>query len=155
MRLRTIHPQYLDSKWLVALWREWLLARKCLQAYRNYQKIWYGNHSQLIRFKKLVFSCVDVMDSYLCEVFEESVDRNYAFDGSKINTLFSGHPTKIPVTEGQVLYEIQHLLKKLKERDIIKQDQLKDGYENLPLEDIIHPQFFIVKWDVEEWEVIS
>jgi len=41
MRLWSLHPKYLDSKGLVALWREGLLAKKVLEGrtkgYRNHR----------------------------------------------------------------------------------------------------------------------
>ena len=47
MRLWSLHPKYMDSKGLVALWREGLLARAVLKGQTN----GYINHPQLIRFK--------------------------------------------------------------------------------------------------------
>ena len=47
MRLWSIHPQYLDTKGLVALWREALLAQNVLHGNTK----GYKNHPQLLRFK--------------------------------------------------------------------------------------------------------
>ncbi len=47
MRLWSIHPMYLDSKGLVALWREALLAQNVLLEKTK----GYKNHPQLIRFR--------------------------------------------------------------------------------------------------------
>jgi len=47
MRLWSIHPQYLDAKGLVALWRESLLAQNVLLGKTK----GYKNHPQLMRFK--------------------------------------------------------------------------------------------------------
>ena len=47
MRLRTLHPKYLDAQGLVALWREALLAQAVLKG----QTRGYTNHPQLNRFK--------------------------------------------------------------------------------------------------------
>ena len=49
MRLWSLHPKYLDSKGLVALWREGLLARAVLKG----ETTGYKNHPQLDRFKNL------------------------------------------------------------------------------------------------------
>ena len=46
MRLWSIHPKYLDTKGLVAVWRESLLAKKVLEGKTK----GYKNHPQLIRF---------------------------------------------------------------------------------------------------------
>ena len=49
MRLWSLHPSYLDSAGLVALWQEGLLARKVLSS----QTKGYIHHPQLHRFRKL------------------------------------------------------------------------------------------------------
>lgn len=48
MRLWTIHPKYLDTRGLTALWREALLARKVLKGLT----IGYRHHPQLERFRQ-------------------------------------------------------------------------------------------------------
>ena len=47
MRLRSIHPKYLDRQWLLAVRREWLLAKKVLAGKTK----WYTQHPQLERFR--------------------------------------------------------------------------------------------------------
>ena len=47
MRLWSLHPKYLDTKGLLALWREGLLAQKVLAGKTK----GYKNHPQLDRFK--------------------------------------------------------------------------------------------------------
>lgn len=47
MRIWTIHPKHIDSKGLVALWRETLLAKNVLEGKTK----GYKNHPQLYRFK--------------------------------------------------------------------------------------------------------
>lgn len=77
MRIWPVHPEYLDSKWLVALWREALLA----------------NH----------------------------------FDKQKID--HHEKEIRIPAKSGQIDYEFEHLLRKLKSRDVdrySKYRELKD-----------------------------
>jgi len=46
MRIWSLHPKYLDTKGLVALWRDALLARHVLQG----KTTGYKNHPQLNRF---------------------------------------------------------------------------------------------------------
>ena len=48
MRLWSLHPQYLDTKGLVALWREALLA---IQAVLGGKTAGYRHHPQLHRFR--------------------------------------------------------------------------------------------------------
>ena len=63
MRLWSIHPRYLDTKGLLALWREALLAKKVLQ---NKTK-GYKKHPQLIRFKNCS-SPIKAINKYLKEL---------------------------------------------------------------------------------------
>ncbi len=142
MRLWTIHPVYLDSKGLVALWREGLLAQNVLAGHT----VGYKNHPQLHRFKDTT-NPTGAIASYLRYVFQEAVQRRYRFDKSKImNKRLKG---KIKVTQGQVEYERSHLAKKLKKRDPVKFKQLCD------IKTIdIHPIFIRVQGGIEEWEIV-
>lgn len=144
MRIWSIHPQYLDAKGLVALWRETLLAQKVLQGKTK----GYRNHPQLIRFKN-TDAPLEYIGSYLNHIWEEANRRGYSFDASKILKKLPAKSTKkIKVTEGQINYEIEHLLKKLKVRDIELYRQLKK--EKSPL---IHKLFKLIPGAVEDWEI--
>ena len=110
MRIWSLHPQYLDAKGLVALWRETLLAKHVLE---NKTK-GYKNHPQLTRFKQLK-NPVDGINYYLSFVLEEALRMNYHFNASKIASGYKS--TKLTVTKGQLNYEARHLLKKLNKRD--------------------------------------
>jgi len=79
VRLWTLHPQYLDAKELVALWREMLLAQKVLRGATK----GYKHHPQLHRFSRLA-NPPAALAVYLAVVHEESVRRGYKFDASKI-----------------------------------------------------------------------
>jgi len=142
MRIWSLHPKHLDSKGLVALWRETLLAKKVLEG----KTIAYKNHPQLNRFKELS-NPVYAIDQYLSSVYAEALGRGYKFDRSKINWNFI--QTKITVTKGQLDYEKNHLLKKLKERDI-------KYYNNLikSTKQDSHPMFDIIDGGIESWEKI-
>lgn len=72
MRLWSIHPQYLDSKGLVALWREALLAQACLAKKTK----GYHHHPQLYRFKK-VKNPLALISAYLHDVLKEAQFRQY------------------------------------------------------------------------------
>jgi hypothetical protein len=140
MRLWSLHPEYLDRQGIVALWREALLAKKVLE---NKTK-GYKNHPQLIRFKKTK-EPLRAINNYLSVVYIEAVKRNYNFDESKFES--SIDIEKIEVTLGQMVYELNHLKKKLSVRD------------NKKLSEIIsvevpesNPVFKVVKGEVEEWE---
>ena len=143
MRLWSLHPQYLDTKGLVALWREALLAKHVLEGKtRGYKK-----HSQLDRFKQSV-SPVEMINQYLAEVYIEASNRNYNFNKEKINWNF--RPGKLTVTSGQFDYEKDHLLNKLQKRDPEKFLQLKIKKKIKP-----HPLFDLIKGEIEQWEILS
>jgi hypothetical protein len=140
MRLWSIHPKYLDSKGLVALWREGLLALAVLRGKTK----GYTRHAQLIRFRETERP-INTMTAYLGYVFEESVKRGYHFDPKKIQHTKSANP--LNVTRGQLLYELEHLRKKLKNRNLYAYKQLR----NVVVPDA-HPLFQEVPGDIEEWE---
>jgi len=145
MRLWSIHPKYLDSKGLVACWRESLLAQAVL---RN-ETIGYKNHSQLIRFKAHPDPKAAIL-SYLQGLKNESIERGYNF--KEIDP-----PRKvdcIPVSAGQLIFEMQWIYKKLvyrndRERMHLVKSILTKGYRNIEM----HPLFTIKEIkEVESWE---
>ena len=140
MRLWSIHPMYLDSKGLVALWREALLAQAALLGHTK----GYKNHPQLNRFK-LSDHPAGAIASYLRHVADEADKRRYNFNRSKIAN--KGSENRIVVTSGQVEYEFKHLLGKLKKRDIMSYRRLKsiDAIS-------VHPLFIKTTGSVEDWE---
>jgi hypothetical protein len=79
MRIWSIHPRYLDSKGLVALWRETLLAKNVLERKTK----GYKNHPQLDRFK-MSKNPVNSINQYLQEVFHEARLRKFNFNREKI-----------------------------------------------------------------------
>ncbi len=138
MRLWTLHPRYLDSKGLVALWREGLLAQKVLQG----QTKGYRNHPQLQRFLA-TSDPRSFIARYLETVYEEACRRSYSFDVSKLADVRA--PGTIAVTQGQLAFERVHLQKKLQARD-------PGWLEHHPVGTAAHPLFHIVPGDVEAWE---
>lgn len=142
MRLWSIHPKYLDSKGLVALWREALLAKKVLEG----KTIGYRNHPQLERFRKSnnpLFS----INHYLEEILIEATKRGYNFDSSKINK--QKNKTLIPVTQGQLLHELEHLRNKLEIRDKNKLKEIKSIKDPET-----HSLFEVISGKKESWEKI-
>jgi hypothetical protein len=140
MRLWTIHPKHLDAKGLVALWREALLAQKVLQGRTR----GYRYHPQLLRFRT-VRKPAGALASYLAVVHEESVRRGYHFDHRKIGAKkFRG---QIPETKGQLLYEWNHLKRKLSVRDAARHRASRA----LPLPEH-HPLFRLTEGAVRAWE---
>jgi len=142
MRIWSLHPQYLDAKGLVALWRETLLAQKVLLG----ETKGYRNHPQLIRFKDHPDPLAAIA-AYLQEVLREAERRGYHFDASKI--LRKGTRTKIRVSDGQITYELGHLRAKLKVRDHAAYERLAQTGHPLA-----HPLFTVVDGEIEDWEVV-
>lgn len=144
MRIWSLHPKYLDSKGLVALWRETLLAQKVL----SNQTKGYRNHPQLLRFKSTTNPLASI-GCYLRYVAEEADRRGYLFDKKKISIVTDTTP-KISVTNRQILYEFSHLLNKVEIRDHTLFQHLKE------LKQIeCHPLFYEVPGDIEYWEILS
>ncbi|HEX8162319.1 MAG TPA: pyrimidine dimer DNA glycosylase/endonuclease V [Pyrinomonadaceae bacterium] len=143
MRLWTVHPRYLDTKGLLAAWREGLLAQKVLKG----ETRGYRNHPQLARFKAEA-DPVGAIARYLRSIHEEATARGYGFDRDKIDPRnFAG---KVRSTRGQLLYEWDHLRRKLRLRDALRHDALRGVAEPDP-----HPLFEIVEGGVEDWEVVE
>ena len=143
MRLWSLHPYYLDSKGLVALWREGLLARAVLEGKTK----GYKNHPQLIRFRNqkdpLAF-----LDTYLNYVYLEAKHRQYKFNHEKIGTQRT--QIHLKVTQGQIEYELKHLKMKLKTRDKAKYRELEKVDNPLP-----NPIFKVIPGDIESWEILK
>lgn len=140
MRLWSLHPSYLDAKGLVALWREALLAQAVLSGKTK----GYLNHPQLIRFKE----CRDPLASlstYLWAVAAEADKRNYCFDVTKIQSPLGRH--KIRLTQGQLEFEMQHLLRKLERRDMPHFDLFQRVKDIKP-----HPIFTVLPGEIAVWE---
>ena len=142
MRLWSLHPKYLDSKGLVALWREALLAKAVL----NGKTKGYKNHPQLTRFKSNKNSKA-LINTYLLHIYKESVSRDYKFNRNKIGPKFT--KSKLNVTNGQIEYELNHLLSKLRKRDQSKYMELLNIKKPDP-----HPIFIVVEGSIEPWEII-
>jgi hypothetical protein len=140
MRLWSIHPRYLDSKGLVALWREALLAQAVLAGKTK----GYTKHPQLDRFKNTEDQMAAI-GAYLLEIYDEACLRDYCFDASKI--LSNGQGIQIKVSLGQLKYEWNHFLNKLRLRDPQRFEIVRPIKNPAP-----HPLFLMVKGQLEPWE---
>jgi len=140
MRLWTVHPRYLDSQGLVAAWREGLLAQKVLAGRTR----GYRSHPQLLRFRAQQQPLAAIA-AFLLGIADEAQLRGYAFDERKIaRPRFAG---RIAETKGQLLYEWQHLQKKLRQRAPAIARALRAIEAPEP-----HPLFRIVAGGVRGWE---
>ena len=139
MRLWSLHPSLMDTKGLLALWRESLLAKKVLE---NKTK-GYRNHPQLTRFNCCNHP-LDAINYYLSEIYKEAERRNYKFDRTKIDWTFKKQ--KLTVTKGQIEYELVHLKKKIVRTPGHKIELNKKTH---------HPIFRIIVGEIESWEMIK
>ena len=140
MRLWSIHPRHLDSKGLVALWREGLLARKVLMN----ETRGYKNHPQLERFRAAPDPS-RTLEAYLHHVVDEADRRSYRFDRSKLGPRLEDN--LLNVTRGQVSFEHGHLRKKLDVRAPPRAAQLPEASA---IE--THPLFRIIEGPISSWE---
>lgn len=142
MRLWSIHPCYLDTKGLVALWREALLA----QAVLHNKTRGYQNHPQLVRYRQHP-NPTGAIATYLRAVYNEAEQRGYNFDKTRI---LPGRASKaIRVTNKQLQYEVTHLRQKLKQRDPVAYSNLMKVRRLEP-----HPLFKVGRGPVETWEKV-
>ncbi len=146
MRLWSLHPRYLDRAGLTGGWREALLAQAVLAG----RTTGYRTHSQLSRFR-LHPDPDAAMGMYLSELADEAQRRGYRFDRARIDRpaamLQAAGVAPIPVTQGQVAFEWQHLLAKLALRS--PEQHAAAGQVQTPE---LHPLFVLVPGPVEEWE---
>lgn len=135
-----MHPQYLDGRGLVALWREALLAQKVLAGKTR----GYRRHPQLLRFRAHSHPEAAIA-TYLRGILGEAEIRGYQFDGSKVATAVEAMP--LDVTSGQLLFEWTHLMKKLKVRNPTA--ALAQSGVEMPR---AHPFFRVVAGPIATWE---
>jgi len=140
MRLWTIHPRYLDSKGLVALWREALLAQAVLRGRTR----GYMHHPQLARFRAHRFPRYAI-NAYLAAIHAEARTRGYSFDAGKIGPLRSIQP--MSATSAQISHEWQHLLKKL----AVRNPEMRRRWHAIRVPRC-HPLFKSVTGPLETWE---
>jgi Pyrimidine dimer DNA glycosylase len=140
MRLWTLHPGYLDAQGLVALWREALLARAVLRGRTK----GYRRHPQLTRFRASA-APRRAINHYLAFIYSEALSRGYTFDRSKLGPV--GAVEHILVTDGQLQYEWEWLLGKLKRRSPSTYRQHLEV--SFP---VAHPLFRVVSGAIADWE---
>jgi hypothetical protein len=141
MRLWTVHPRYLDAAGLVALWREALLAQAVLLGRTR----GYTRHPQLQRFRTAAdpLACIA---GYLRVVADNAQSRGYGFNRARIVTPETP-VQRIAETKGQLLYEWEHLGRKLRRRSPAwYRDQVAGAQPTS------HPLFRIVAGGVRDWE---
>ena len=140
LRLWSLHPRYLDSVGLVALWREGLLAQAVLLGRTR----GYTRHPQLLRFREQE-DPVGAIAGYLHHVALEAEQRGYAFDRAKLSPVI--HTAPLVLADGQLLVEWRHLKTKLSTRSPELYREIERVRRPLP-----HPSFVVVRGPVAVWE---
>jgi len=140
MRLWSLHPRYLDPQGLVALWREALLARAVLRG----ETRGYRHHPQLERFRAHAQPRLAI-NAFLAAVHDEATSRGYEFDRRKIGVVRTVE--RITVTRGQLDFEWEHLMRKLKERNPALYAKWPDAKRIA-----CHPLFRWVPGAIASWE---
>lgn len=145
MRLWSLHPSVLDRAALIAGWREGLLAQKVLTGITK----GYTQHPQLRRFRAHD-EPMEAIGAFLVGLRAEAGERGYRFDATRIlHPVEPGSVAPIPVTTGQLDYELAHLRTKVAAR-------APEWSERLPppgTPAAAHPLLTVIEGDVEDWEV--
>ena len=158
MRMWSISPIYIggfpffvgkkesDYHALVALWKESIQAINVIK-----NKAGYFNHSGLTRFKK-TGQPLNALAEYLRPIYKHATENcHYNFNKELIPDLY--YKEKIPVTKGQIEYEFDFYLGKLYNR---KKKSLLKKLANIDINDIkIHPLFYLIEGQIENWERIK
>ena len=140
MRLWTLHPRYLDTRGLVAAWREALLAQAVLLR----RTTGYTRHPQLARFLAAP-SPPAAIAAYLRGLQQEGTRRGFRLDATRIAPAPPAGPCL--ATRGQLAWEWEHLMQKLRTRDperFARQASLRRPRA--------HPLFRVIAGEVESWE---
>ena len=140
MRLWSLHPSLLDTKALVAGWREALLAQAVLAGKTQ----GYKQHPQLVRFKASR-NPLKLVGAYLTALQSEATERGYRFDATRILQP-ARLKARIPLRRGQLAFEFRHLLAKSRKRSPAWARRLRDARPQP------HPLFKLVAGGIEAWE---
>lgn len=141
MRLWSLHPAVLDRQGLTACWREGLLAQAVLAGRTR----GYTRHPQLQRFQQQPEPLASI-GAYLLEVATEADARGYRFDRARIDRASSvgdASAPRMPVTDGQLAFELAHLRRKL----VVRSPDVP-----LPAAPLPHPLFIVEPGPIAEWE---
>lgn len=140
MRLWSVHPAQLDRAALVAGWREGLLAQKVLRGLTK----GYTQHPQLVRFRATDDPVVAVV-TWLHGLADEADERGYSFDRTRV-VVGPDPALRMPLTDGQLHLEWEHLATKVRVRNPEWWAQVGDQKPRP------HPLFVVEPGPVEHWE---
>lgn len=151
MRLWSLHPRYLDRAGLTAAWREALLAQAVLAGRTR----GYTRHPQLDRFRD-TSDPLAAIGAFLEGIRAEATTRGYRFDPTRIDRApdtdpvgmpGASWPGSVPVSDGQLALEWDHLMTKLAARSPQTAARWSDVTHVKA-----HPLFRVVPGPVGDWE---
>lgn len=132
----------------MALWREGLLARAVLRS----KPRGYRNHPQLERFHSHP-TPVSAINHYLRAVADEADRRGHDFDRGKLGPVRDR--SRLPVSQGQLAFEVDHLRSKLNERapdEVARLSTASDEMSRSGTTTEPHPLLKVHPGPVEPWE---
>lgn len=140
MRLWSVHPAQLDRAALVAGWREGLLAQKVLRGLTK----GYTQHPQLVRFRAMD-DPVQAVVTWLHGLADAADERGYSFDRTRV-VVGPDPALRMPLTDGQLHLEWEHLATKVRVRNPEWWAQVGDQKPRP------HPLFVVEPGPVAAWE---
>lgn len=137
MRIWSIHPKYLDRLGLGGAWKEahqaQAILRRGIIEGQPFEKVPYGMHSQLIRFKAQP-DPLGALGLAMTLIRDEGLRRGYNY---KARILRVDESARLWVSEAQLAYERLHMVRKLRERDTDRADALPEIPDVMPMVDFI------------------
>lgn len=147
MRLWSIDPKILDRAGLGAAWREGLLAQSVIHKLQTGQKPGYRNHPQLKRFLAADDPLASI-GTWLSGIQTQADQRGYNYNR---NLIIQAGNCRLTVTTGQLEFEFDHIMAKLKKRSP-SEYWFHFGY-HIDREDFSpHQMFDVIPGPIEDWE---
>lgn len=122
------------------------MAQNALLKWQDYIPGGYVNHSQLQRFKAALDPSGS-MFQYLACVYAEGRRRGLNFNPTLVRVRIANdlQSVRIPVTQGQVYFEIGHYNRKLAYTGLVPISAVKHGKS-------VNTVFYVVPGERESWE---
>jgi hypothetical protein len=138
----TVHPKIIDTKGLVAVFYEGLLARVCLREKPGFTRIVHSSFALDLSWNPF-FQLPSTCNAFWMnrKVLE------YKFDAVKVSSIYD--VSIIEKTKKQLVCDWQHLLKKLQRLDPKRYEQLVNERP------VRHPSVKVIRGVVRDWEKVS
>jgi hypothetical protein len=159
MRIWSLHPRFLDRQGLLGLWRETIQAKNALLDPQHSSNVYHERQLRRFRSHETKKSAIICIAKYLHCVADEMILRDYRPSLNLIpyyteEGLYDDYTPNyiIPVTSGQIEFEIQHLKAKLIERKAPELLLLRLTTIRQLFYTQLNPIFKEVGGDIEPWE---